>query len=257
LSSASEAHALLLASKSNYQNIIEGNHLPGVSYPTELTTNLSSKRTSHKLAEQGRRNRINTALQELQTLLPPASPVVAAADSKDDGTPAASSSALDSPTSPATAAAAADDLAQHKDQPSGSRTPALTAQQSNSKAATVELAIEHIRLLKKMLEDQDKVNEALRTQVESLTQALNGGVAGCEAANDGKSGAEVRPRREKADEDGRMDLDAEGETGAGRAGGEGVEKGSVDVDVDVDVRGSPEMPEPLAAPVAMADGTKA
>ena len=65
-----EASALLLASKSNYQNIIEGTHLPGVSYPETLSENLSSKRTSHKLAEQGRRNRINTALQEIAGLLP-------------------------------------------------------------------------------------------------------------------------------------------------------------------------------------------
>ncbi|KAL9103133.1 MAG: hypothetical protein Q9187_009042, partial [Circinaria calcarea] len=62
--------ALLLASKSNYQNILEGNHLPGVSYPSNLATNLTSKRTSHKIAEQGRRNRINTALGEIAALLP-------------------------------------------------------------------------------------------------------------------------------------------------------------------------------------------
>ncbi|KFY69069.1 hypothetical protein V498_10524, partial [Pseudogymnoascus sp. VKM F-4517 (FW-2822)] len=60
--------SLLLATKSNYQNILEGTHLPGVSYPTELSTNLTSKRTSHKIAEQGRRNRINSALQEIATL---------------------------------------------------------------------------------------------------------------------------------------------------------------------------------------------
>ena len=65
-----QTQALLLASRSNYQNIIEGSHLPGVSYPSDLSTNLTSKRTSHKIAEQGRRNRINTALQEMQGLLP-------------------------------------------------------------------------------------------------------------------------------------------------------------------------------------------
>ena len=31
---------------------------------------LTSKRTSHKIAEQGRRNRINEAIKEMQTLLP-------------------------------------------------------------------------------------------------------------------------------------------------------------------------------------------
>ncbi|KAI0013442.1 helix-loop-helix DNA-binding domain-containing protein [Xylariaceae sp. FL0662B] len=68
--SAEDTASRLLASKSNYQNILEGNKVPGVSYPSELSTNLTSKRTSHKIAEQGRRNRINTALQEIATLLP-------------------------------------------------------------------------------------------------------------------------------------------------------------------------------------------
>jgi hypothetical protein len=65
-----DTHALLLASKSNYQNILDGTIVPGVNYPTSLSTNLTSKRTSHKIAEQGRRNRINTALQEMESLLP-------------------------------------------------------------------------------------------------------------------------------------------------------------------------------------------
>ncbi|KAJ9157699.1 Phosphorus acquisition-controlling protein [Pleurostoma richardsiae] len=69
---AEDAASRLLATKSNYQNILEGNNVPGVSYPSELSTNLTSKRTSHKIAEQGRRNRINSALQEIATLLPKA-----------------------------------------------------------------------------------------------------------------------------------------------------------------------------------------
>lgn len=68
--SAEDTASRLLASKSNYQNILEGNTVPGVSYPMELSTNLTSKRTSHKIAEQGRRNRINSALHEIATLLP-------------------------------------------------------------------------------------------------------------------------------------------------------------------------------------------
>src|SRR5436305_12213546 len=67
---SADTSALLLASKSNYQNILEGTHLPGVMYPEALSTNLTSKRTSHKIAEQGRRNRINSALQEIAKLLP-------------------------------------------------------------------------------------------------------------------------------------------------------------------------------------------
>lgn len=66
-----DASAFLLASKSNYQNIVEGNHSHlGLQYPEHLSTNLTSKRTSHKIAEQGRRNRINNALAEMASLLP-------------------------------------------------------------------------------------------------------------------------------------------------------------------------------------------
>jgi hypothetical protein len=62
----------LLASKSNYQTILEGTHSKlGLSYPEHLSADLASKKTSHKLAEQGRRNRINTALQELARLIAP------------------------------------------------------------------------------------------------------------------------------------------------------------------------------------------
>ncbi|KAJ5319376.1 uncharacterized protein N7506_012080 [Penicillium brevicompactum] len=63
--------AMYLASKSNYQHILDGTLPSGVSYPEALAENLSSKRTNHKLAEQGRRNRINTALKEIEQLIPP------------------------------------------------------------------------------------------------------------------------------------------------------------------------------------------
>ncbi|KXG50329.1 uncharacterized protein PGRI_062960 [Penicillium griseofulvum] len=62
--------ALYLASKSNYQHILDGTLPSGVSYPETLAENLSSKRTNHKLAEQGRRNRINNALKEIELLIP-------------------------------------------------------------------------------------------------------------------------------------------------------------------------------------------
>lgn len=70
LTLTTETSALYLASKSNYQHILDGTLLPGVSYPETLAENLSSKRTNHKLAEQGRRNRINHALKEIETLIP-------------------------------------------------------------------------------------------------------------------------------------------------------------------------------------------
>lgn len=118
-----ETSALLLASKSNYQNILEGTHLPGVSYPEALSTNLTSKRTSHKIAEQGRRNRINTALQEIASLLPPPPPTM----SGDSGSQTAGVASI--------------------------IMTGTAAQQSSSKASTVELAIEYIKSLQAELRD--------------------------------------------------------------------------------------------------------
>ena len=118
-----ETSALLLASKSNYQNILEGTHLPGVSYPEALSENLTSKRTSHKIAEQGRRNRINGALQEIALLLPAGStPQLSSKEEKNLGT---------------------------------------AAQQSNSKASTVEMAIDYIKALQAELKEvKDKLEVA-------------------------------------------------------------------------------------------------
>lgn len=128
-----DTHAMLLASKSNYQNILDGTTVPGVVYPTSLSTNLTSKRTSHKIAEQGRRNRINTALQEMQALLP--SPRIAAMEAK----------------SPELSSA---------------------AQSNNSKAAKVESAIEYIRELQKECSDKDKLLNQKDTEMEALRKEL-------------------------------------------------------------------------------------
>lgn len=127
-----ETSALLLASKSNYQNILEGTHLPGVSYPETLSTNLTSKRTSHKIAEQGRRNRINTALQEIASLLPPQTPPTNAQNGNGGQT--------------------------------GLMMTGSAAQQSNSKASTVELAIEYIKTLKRENESKDEEIAELRRE---------------------------------------------------------------------------------------------
>jgi hypothetical protein len=124
----------LLASKSNYQNILDGTTVPGVVYPTSLSTNLTSKRTSHKIAEQGRRNRINTALQEMQALIP--SPHLAARDAK-------------SPDSSSTA-----------------------AQLSNSKAAKVESAIDYIRTLKQQCSEKDRLLDQKDREMEALREEL-------------------------------------------------------------------------------------
>lgn len=120
----------LLAVKSNYQNILEGTHLPGVSYPSELSTNLTSKRTSHKIAEQGRRNRINSALTEMAALLP-----------RKSGTE----------TTPS-----ADDIDEGSCSGKKGDKESKSAQSSNSKASTVEHAIEYIKQLQKEVEQVTK-----------------------------------------------------------------------------------------------------
>jgi hypothetical protein len=122
-----DAASILLASKSNYQNMLEGTQVPGVSYPVELSKSLTSKRTSHKLAEQGRRNRMNTALAEMGGLLP-ASLVggagVAPHATEDEG---------DRPKSRKSSSHAGKDV------------------NAASKASTVEAAIEYIRQLQREL----------------------------------------------------------------------------------------------------------
>lgn len=154
---SAETSALLLASKSNYQNILEGTHLPGVSYPETLSTNLTSKRTSHKIAEQGRRNRINTALQEIASLLPPSTPQVNGQNGGMEGT---SPSLMMSGT---------------------------LAQQNNSKASTVELAIEYIKSLQKELSETK----------EKLRAAEGGGEVGKDKDKDTETEREKKKEKDK------------------------------------------------------------
>ncbi|EOO00560.1 putative phosphorus acquisition-controlling protein [Phaeoacremonium minimum UCRPA7] len=133
-SNAEDTASRLLASKSNYQNILEGNTVPGVSYPSELSTNLTSKRTSHKIAEQGRRNRINSALQEIATLLPNL-PGVESKGSEGDS---------------------------DKKDKSGNA--------PNSKASTVEMAIEYIKQLRQEVAEANKrAEEAEKKLATSAT----------------------------------------------------------------------------------------
>lgn len=137
---SAETSALYLASKSNYQNIIEGTHLPGISYPEALAENLSSKRTSHKIAEQGRRNRINTALKEIEALLP------------------------QSPTTTSKKEKTSKDVAD--DEKAGS------VNQSSSKANTVEMAIAYIKELQEQVtETKAKLDAAEKKLAETNTRS--------------------------------------------------------------------------------------
>ncbi|KAJ3528995.1 hypothetical protein NM208_g9955 [Fusarium decemcellulare] len=127
---AESAASQLLMSKSNYQNILEGNKVPGVSYPSELSTNLTSKRTSHKIAEQGRRNRINSALQIMAGLLP----------GGDKGS-----------------------AGEEGDKKDGKQ-----ANAQNSKASVVENAIVHMKNLEQENVDLKNELEELKKQLEGL-----------------------------------------------------------------------------------------
>lgn len=129
-----------LASRSNYQNLIEGTNIPGVSYPSDLPTQLTSKRTSHKIAEQGRRQRINIALQKMQQLLPKPLPGEKKGEN-DDGDDDDDD----------------DDGGKRKGSGSGGGKGG-----GNSKAATVESAIVYIEQLqqqKKQWDDENAVRE--------------------------------------------------------------------------------------------------
>ncbi|KEQ76675.1 hypothetical protein M436DRAFT_39145 [Aureobasidium namibiae CBS 147.97] len=139
--------ALLLASKSNYTHLLEGTRLPGVSYPESLSMGLTSKRTSHKIAEQGRRNRINEAIKEMQTLLP---------KTKGKGR--------------------AEEIAEEEEEANSKDGKGNTAEgrSANSKAATVESAIDYIKLLQQertlafeMLQKKDEEMAALRKQLQA------------------------------------------------------------------------------------------
>lgn len=116
-------------------------------YPEGLSTGLTSKRTSHKVAEQGRRNRINDALKEMQTLLPPKNKINGASGS--DGSPEAGNG------------------------PNGKADDKETAEikSNNSKAATVESACLYVRQLQKEnahVQSLARENEQLKKRLAEL-----------------------------------------------------------------------------------------
>lgn len=165
----SPTHALLLASKSNYQNLLEGNHLPGVNYPDSLSTGLTSKRTSHKVAEQGRRNRINDALKEMQALLPtpPKSTIIKGASKEghagDDG---------------ATSSQGDDGMEVDGDGSKGKESKEskedAAKNSSSSKAATVESANIYIREMQQRDAEREALILQLRRENAEMKQQIEG-----------------------------------------------------------------------------------
>jgi hypothetical protein len=108
---------------------------------------LTSKRTSHKIAEQGRRNRINEAIKEMQLLLP-----------KTKGKNRA------------------EEIAEEEEEANAKDGKGNTAEgrSANSKAATVESAIDYIKHLQQektlvieMLQKKDEEMAALRKQLQA------------------------------------------------------------------------------------------
>src|SRR5215469_16583279 len=173
-----------LTQRSNYQNLIEGTHVPGVSYPSELSTNLTSKRTSHKIAEQGRRNRINLALQEMQSLLPSKSGAGAQpngnannnnavvkfdeGDDDEDGI-------VEGNGKPGTGSGG-----NNKNANGAGGNTSLGKQGGNSKAATVESAIEYIKYMQSQQrtwqEEQSVWNQRIEEkdgEIEELRRRLD------------------------------------------------------------------------------------
>ncbi|KAF9100148.1 hypothetical protein BGX27_000482 [Mortierella sp. AM989] len=68
--STTEAMARL-ASKSNYQNILDGDHTAlGLSYNTDLHSGIELRRTSHKAAEQKRRDSLKNCFEDLRHMIP-------------------------------------------------------------------------------------------------------------------------------------------------------------------------------------------
>lgn len=61
----------MLASKSNYQHIVDGTYdRLNISYPQGMTQGLEVRRTSHKAAEQKRRDHLKESFELMRTILP-------------------------------------------------------------------------------------------------------------------------------------------------------------------------------------------
>lgn len=61
----------MLASKSNYQHIVDGTYDQlNITYPQGMTQGLEVRRTSHKAAEQKRRDHLKECFEQLRTILP-------------------------------------------------------------------------------------------------------------------------------------------------------------------------------------------
>ena len=177
----SAQQAILLASKSNYQNLVEGNRLPGVNYPDSLSTGLTSKRTSHKVAEQGRRNRINEALKEMQALIPKPSKLTRSPTKDEDLEMAIAASPEAGEDNENVEVNGITNSKESKED--------AISKSNSSKAATVELANEYIKRMQKDSEAQFAEVEKLKRENEDLKRRLAGT---SQASSDAGAGTEER-----------------------------------------------------------------
>jgi hypothetical protein len=141
---------IIRAPKRIYENLLDDTHFRGVLHPTELLRKLTSKQTPQRVAEQGRRNRMNSALQELATLLPKGC-------KKDSG--------------------GGNNIVQGRDSGDGGRGgsedsdgKAWAEQGPATKASIVESAIEYIKQLKMEVDD---ANERARLAEKKLRMSRN------------------------------------------------------------------------------------
>ncbi|KAF2205093.1 hypothetical protein GQ43DRAFT_66981 [Delitschia confertaspora ATCC 74209] len=137
-----QSHALILASKSNYEHMIQGTAPPGVTFSDELRKDITAKKTSHKLAEQGRRDRINRAVEQLDALI---SPIMPAQDAEMPD--------LTGP-GPGGGAGAGGERGKEK--------------QADCKASKIEKAVVCVTHLLKEKERSEREMESLRREVEAL-----------------------------------------------------------------------------------------
>lgn len=137
-----------------------------MNYPDSLSTGLTSKRTSHKVAEQGRRNRINEALKEMQSLLPKPA-VVKGAKENSDGSP--------------------DDVPECESKESKED---AQLKSNSSKAATVESANEYIRKLQ--LENAALLQ--LKSEHEEMKRKLEEQSSSAPSSERSTSATEAPPR---------------------------------------------------------------
>lgn len=127
--------AELLSSKSNYQHIVDGSYSQfGLSYPERLSRDLNSKRTSHKTAEQDRRDRMKTALQKMAKLLPQTASATDGTDGDENNNT-------------------------YRGGRSGSGSDGNDCSKADSKAGTVEMATEYIMSLQKEIMEMKRILE--------------------------------------------------------------------------------------------------